>query len=58
MQCPNCRNIEQGQWLNAHGPPNQDFDEDDWIVEEEQVDFDLSPDLVIDLHLIFFFPKI
>lgn len=44
MQCPYCRNIEQGQWLYAHGPPNQDFDEHD---------FDLSPDLVIDLHHIF-----
>ncbi|KAL1220337.1 E3 ubiquitin-protein ligase RFI2 [Cardamine amara subsp. amara] len=28
MQCPYCRNIEKGQWLHAHGPPNQNIDEE------------------------------
>ncbi|XP_010506813.1 PREDICTED: uncharacterized protein LOC104783362 [Camelina sativa] len=37
MQCPNCRNVEKGQWLYANGStrPLPDFSFEDWIPEED-----------------------
>ncbi|EOA27362.1 hypothetical protein CARUB_v10023476mg [Capsella rubella] len=37
MQCPNCRNVEKGQWLFANGStrPFPDFSLEDWIPEED-----------------------
>lgn len=35
MQCPNCRKVEKGQWLYAHGHRSStDFDLDGWITED------------------------
>lgn len=37
MQCPNCRNVEKGQWLFATGStrPFPEFSMEDWIPEED-----------------------
>ncbi|KFK37508.1 hypothetical protein AALP_AA4G266400 [Arabis alpina] len=37
MQCPNCRNIEKGQWLYANGSTRMfpEFVMEDWIPEED-----------------------
>jgi hypothetical protein len=37
MQCPNCRNVEKGQWLYANGStrPFPEFSMEDWIPEED-----------------------
>lgn len=35
MQCPNCRKVEKGHWLYAHGHRSStDFDFDGWITED------------------------
>ncbi|CAA7044227.1 unnamed protein product [Microthlaspi erraticum] len=37
MQCPNCRNVEKGQWLYANGSARAfpEFVMEDWIPEED-----------------------
>lgn len=37
MQCPNCRNVEKGQWLFANGSTRlyPEFVMEDWIPEED-----------------------
>lgn len=51
MQCPYCRNVEQGQWLYASGPPNPGFFVADGPIAEEydeqgEVDLGSSPNMV------------
>lgn len=39
MQCPNCRQIERGNWLYANGSrPSQDVSNDDWGHDEDFYD--------------------
>ncbi|KAJ4896983.1 Uncharacterized protein Rs2_23777 [Raphanus sativus] len=38
MQCPNCMQIEPGQWRFANDPPLPNISEGDWITEEEDDD--------------------
>uniref|UniRef100_J3KZP8 Uncharacterized protein n=2 Tax=Oryza brachyantha TaxID=4533 RepID=J3KZP8_ORYBR len=39
MQCPNCRQIERGNWLYANGSrPSQDASNDDWGHDEDFYD--------------------
>lgn len=43
MQCPNCRKIEKGQWLYAHGSRAlPDFNMDDWAHDEDLYDLSYS----------------
>ncbi|KAL8553935.1 hypothetical protein ACS0TY_002263 [Phlomoides rotata] len=43
MQCPNCRKIEKGQWLYAHGSrPLPEFNMDDWAHDEDLYDLSYS----------------
>lgn len=40
MQCPNCRNVEKGQWLYANGSTRSlhEWITDDWIPDEDFFD--------------------
>ncbi|PON96554.1 43kDa postsynaptic protein [Trema orientale] len=40
MQCPNCRKVEDGQWLYANGSTRSfpEFGMDDWILDEDPYD--------------------
>lgn len=38
MQCPNCKQIEPGQWRYAAEPPLPHISEGDWFNEEEEED--------------------
>jgi len=40
MQCPNCRKVEEGQWLYANGftPSFPEFSMDDWNHDEDPYD--------------------
>ncbi|KAL0885233.1 hypothetical protein Bca101_009215 [Brassica carinata] len=40
MQCPNCMQIEPGQWRYAAEPPLPHISEGDWINEEEEEEED------------------
>ena len=43
MQCPNCRKVEQGQWLYANGCRSYpEFNMDDWAHEEDLYDLSYS----------------
>ncbi|CAL0311214.1 unnamed protein product [Lupinus luteus] len=43
MQCPNCRNIEKGQWLYANGGRSYpEFSMDDWMHDEDLYDLSYS----------------
>ena len=55
MQCPNCRNVEKGQWLFANASTRlfPEFVMEDWIPEEDL--YALSyPEMVITAPLLFF----
>lgn len=43
MQCPNCRQIEKGQWLYATGSRSYpEFNMDEWAHEEDLYDLSYS----------------
>ncbi|KAF1894046.1 hypothetical protein Lal_00003962 [Lupinus albus] len=43
MQCPNCRNIEKGQWLYANGCRSYpEISMDDWTHDEDLYDLSYS----------------
>jgi hypothetical protein len=49
MQCPNCRNIEKGNWLYANGSrPAQDVNMEEWTHDEDLYDVSYS-EMVCDL---------
>lgn len=56
MECPCCRQIEQGQWLYAKGlePSIEDFNLDDVLDQIQGVHIRSTPPTVTDLYIDFF----
>ncbi|CAN8285802.1 unnamed protein product [Cochlearia groenlandica] len=52
MQCPNCRNLENGQWMYANGStrPFPEFAIQDWIPPEDLYALTSPPDMQYRVH--------
>ncbi|KAF5739876.1 hypothetical protein HS088_TW12G01087 [Tripterygium wilfordii] len=50
MQCPNCRKVENGQWLYANGKPTvPEFSMDDWTHDEDLHDLGYFETMIEDI---------